>query len=130
MAEVKAVPAKKIVRKRAGYRRVMVTLTEERAKVLDELAAADMRQGGATEILSVMVARNFDALVRTVSPAQMSFGSQAVITGNAEKYRIAEVAEGSKNRDRDYLHDMQVAAKQEAASIRTPAVTLLASEPE
>ena len=72
MAEaVKAVPAKKIVRKKAGYRRVMVTLTEERAKVLDELAAADMRQGGGTEILIVMVCRNFDALVKTVSPAQM-----------------------------------------------------------
>lgn len=73
MAEVKAVPAKRIVRKRAGYRRVMVTLTEERAKVLDELAAADMRQGGATEILSVMVARNFDALVRATAPVQAQF---------------------------------------------------------
>jgi len=41
--------------------------------VLDELAAADMRQGGATEILSVMVARNFDALVRATAPVQAQF---------------------------------------------------------
>ena len=94
MADVKAVQAKKIVRKKAGYRRVMVTLTEERAKVLDELAAADMRQGGATEILSVMVARNFDALVKTVSPAQMSLGSEVYITGNTERLRMAEKADG------------------------------------
>lgn len=67
----KAVPAKKIVRKKAGYRRIMVTLTEERAKVLDELAAADMRQGGATEMATVLFARNFDALVKTAQPAQM-----------------------------------------------------------
>ena len=67
----KAVPAKKIVRKRAGYRRIMVTLSEERAKVLDELAAADMRQGGATEMATVLFARNFDALVKTAQPAQM-----------------------------------------------------------
>ena len=70
MAE--AVKKKVIVRKKAGYRRVMVTLTEERAKVLDELAAADMRQGGATEMLSVLVARNFDSLVKTAKPAQPS----------------------------------------------------------
>jgi hypothetical protein len=83
MAETKVVPAKKITRKRVGYRRVMVTLTEERAKVLDELAAADMRQGGATEILSVMVARNFDALVKTVSPAQMFLmGPHTATNGN------------------------------------------------
>jgi hypothetical protein len=81
MAETKAVPEKKkIVRKRAGYRRVMVTLTEERAKVLDELAAADMRQGGATEMATVLFARNFDALVKTATPAQMFLMDPRVAT--------------------------------------------------
>jgi hypothetical protein len=42
----------------------MVTLTEERAKVLDELAAADMRQGGATEILGIYV---LNSLVHKIS---------------------------------------------------------------
>jgi hypothetical protein len=71
MAEAVKAPAKKIVRKKAGYRRIMVTLTEERAKVLDELAAADMRQGGATEMATVLFCRNFEALVKTAKPAQM-----------------------------------------------------------
>jgi hypothetical protein len=68
----KVVEKKKIVRKKPGYRKVMVTLTEAAGQVLDELAAADMRQGGATEILTVLVVRNFDALVKTVRPAQPS----------------------------------------------------------
>jgi hypothetical protein len=73
MAETaQAATKKKIVRSKPGYRRVMVTLPEVRAKVLDELAADDMRQGGATEMLSVLVARNFDVLVKGARPAQSS----------------------------------------------------------
>ena len=73
MAEAtQAATKKKIVRKKPGYRKVMVTLTEAAGQVLDELAAADMRQGGATEILTVLVVRNFDALVKTARPAQPS----------------------------------------------------------
>jgi hypothetical protein len=102
MAEVKLVPdKKKIVRKRAGYRRVMVTLTEERAKVLDELAAADMRQGGATEMF-------------LMEPQPKPFTYPA--------------AGEPRNTGRDYIQEMKVAAKQEAAAIRPPAVTLLDSK--
>ena len=112
MAEVRAVPEKKkIVRKRAGYRRVMVTLTEERAKVLDELAAEDMRQGGATEILTVMVCRNFDALVRTVSPAQMflmgtaptplTYPAVGEMKGDSVLLQMAEEVPGLKSRERE-----------------------------
>lgn len=123
MAEVKLVPdKKKIVRKRAGYRRVMVTLTEERAKVLDELAAADMRQGGATEMLTVMVCRNFDALVKTVSPAQMF-----LMEPQPKPFTYPAAGE-PRNTGRDYIQEMKVAAKQEAAAIRPPAVTLLDSK--
>ena len=63
-------PEKKvIVRKRAGFRRIMVTVTEEQAKRLDELAIQDDR-GSATNMLSVLVKRNFEALVKTYAPAQ------------------------------------------------------------
>ena len=72
MAEAtQAATKKKIVRKKPGYRKVMVTLTEAAGQVLDELAAADMRQGGATEILTVLVVRNFESLVKTARPAQV-----------------------------------------------------------
>lgn len=70
-----AVPAKKITRKKAGFRKVMVTLTEDQAKRLDELATADDR-GSATNMLSVLVKRNFAMLIGSVSPAlQMSLPS-------------------------------------------------------
>jgi len=48
--------------------------------VLDELAAADMRQGGATEMATVLFARNFDALVKTATPAQMFLMDPRVAT--------------------------------------------------
>jgi len=64
-----ATTKKPIVRKKAGYRRVMVTLTEAAGQVLDDMAAADMRQGGATEMLTVLVVRNFETLVNSTKPA-------------------------------------------------------------
>ena len=75
MAEaVAAVPAaRKITRKRPGFRKVMITVTDEQAKRLDELALADDRRGKATEMLTIIVKRNFEALLKTVQPAQTPF---------------------------------------------------------
>lgn len=75
MAEPKVAVVAKKTRKREGYRRVMVTLTEAQAKQLDDLAVADDRQGGATEILTVLCKRNFDGLVKTLKPAVLDFHS-------------------------------------------------------
>jgi hypothetical protein len=72
MGETKAVekkPEKVIVRKKAGFRRIMVTVTEDQAKRLDELAIQDDR-GSATNMLSVLVKRNFEALIGTFKLAQ------------------------------------------------------------
>jgi hypothetical protein len=69
-------PEKKvIVRKRAGFRRIMVTVTEDQAKRLDELAIQDDR-GSATNMLTVLVKRNFEAILKTAKPAQpvLEFG--------------------------------------------------------
>ena len=66
---------KVIVRKRAGFRRIMVTVTEDQAKRLDELAIQDDR-GSATNMLTVLVKRNFEAIIKTAKPAQptLEFG--------------------------------------------------------
>ena len=72
MAETKAVPEKKkIVRKKPGYRKIMVTLAEEQAERLDEMAVADDR-GTATNMLTVLVKRNFESLLKSFQPAQPS----------------------------------------------------------
>lgn len=67
-----AAPKKVIVRKRAGFRRIMVTVTEEQAKRLDELAIQDDR-GSATNMLTVLVKRNFEAIIKTANPVQPTF---------------------------------------------------------
>lgn len=72
MGTVTAVEKKEkkvIVRKRAGFRRIMVTVTEDQAKRLDELAIQDDR-GSATNMLTVLTKRNFEALIATFKPAQ------------------------------------------------------------
>lgn len=70
MGEEKKAEAKKpIVRKKAGFRKIMVTVTEEQGKRLDELAIQDDR-GSATNMLTVLVKRNFEAIVGTFKPQQ------------------------------------------------------------
>ncbi len=73
MGEVKAVaapqPKKPRTIKKAGFRRIMVTVTEEQAKRLDDLAIQDDRES-ATNMLTCLVKRNFEAIVGTFKPAQ------------------------------------------------------------
>ena len=47
----------------------MVTVTEEQGKRLDELAVLDDR-GSATNMLTVLVKRNFEAIIKTFTPVQ------------------------------------------------------------
>ena len=49
----------------------MVTLAEAQAQRLDEMATADDR-GTATNMLTVLVKRNFEALLKSYQPAQPS----------------------------------------------------------
>ena len=73
-------PEKKvIVRKRAGFRRIMVTVTEEQAKRLDDLAIQDDRES-ATNMLTCLVKRNFEAIVGTFKLAQpvLKFGETGI----------------------------------------------------
>jgi hypothetical protein len=67
----KVVEKKKIVRKKPGFRKIMVTLAEEQAERLDEMAVADDR-GTATNMLTVLVKRNFESLLKSFQPAQSS----------------------------------------------------------
>jgi hypothetical protein len=70
MAEVKAAPAKKISRKKAGYKRVVVELTEKHYEDLEKLAVSDLRNGGATEMATVLLRLNLDTLIKNHRPAQ------------------------------------------------------------
>ena len=77
MAEAKAaesvgakVPKKQITRKRVGFKRVVVELTENHYDALAKLAVADIRRGGPTEMLSVLCRLNLDALIKNHRPAQ------------------------------------------------------------
>ena len=82
MAETKAVePKKKIVRRKAGFKRVMVELTEKHHEELEKLAVSDLRNGGATEMATVLMRLNLDALIRNHSPAQKPL---ALISGAKE----------------------------------------------
>ena len=112
MAEPKVVvPAKKVTRKKAGFRRVVVELTEAHYEALEKLAVADLRNGGATEMATVLLRLNLDTLIKNHRPAQapIQFGE----TGFKE----------SRDTGRDYIREMKEAAKQEAVSIRPPEVT-------
>ena len=73
MAQATVAPAtekKHITRKRAGYRRVVVELTEAHHEALEQLAVSDLRNGGATEMLTVLVRLNLDTLIKGHRPAQ------------------------------------------------------------
>lgn len=127
MAEPKVAVVAKKTRKREGYRRVMVTLTEAQAKQLDELAVADDRQGGATEILTVIVKRNFDVLVKTLKPAVLDF-HQVIADGQREAYKRnmellyhAEEIPGFKSRHgevRNVAQEVLEAKQREAEAVR------------
>ena len=77
MAEVKAVQAKKITRKKVGFKRVVVELTEAHHEALEKLAVADLRNGGATEMATVLLRLNLDSLIKNHRPAQtpIQFGT-------------------------------------------------------
>ena len=66
---VAAAPKKPRTIKKAGFRRIMVTVTEEQAKRLDDLAIQDDRES-ATNMLTCLVKRNFEAIVGTFKPVQ------------------------------------------------------------
>ena len=70
MAEAPAAPKKKIVRKKAGFKRVVVELTEKHYEELAKLSVADIRRGGPTEMLSVLCRLNLDTLIKNHRPAQ------------------------------------------------------------
>ena len=65
-------PVRKITRKRAGYKRVVVELTDNHYEELSKLAVADIRRGGPTEMLSVLCRLNLDALIKAHRPAQLA----------------------------------------------------------
>ncbi len=67
-----AEPKKKIVRKKAGYKRVVCELTEKHYDELAKLAVADIRRGGPTEMLSVICRLNLDTLIKNHRPAQLA----------------------------------------------------------
>ena len=67
---VKKDEKKRIVRKKAGFKRAMVELTEKHYDELAKLAVADIRRGGPTEMLSVLVRLNLDTLIKNHRPAQ------------------------------------------------------------
>ena len=71
MAAEQAVPAKKrIVRKKTGFKRIVVELTEAHYEALEKLSVADLRNGGATEMATVLLRLNLDKLVTQHRPAQ------------------------------------------------------------
>jgi hypothetical protein len=63
---------KKITRKRVGFKRVVVELTEAHYDALAKLAIEDIRRGGPTEMLSVICRLNLDTLIKAHRPAQLS----------------------------------------------------------
>lgn len=88
-------------RKRPGFRKVMITVTEDQGKRLDELALADDRRGKATEMLTILVKRNFEALLKTIKPVNPTFQfGQTVfeVKGAAPTLQAAEEVPGVKSR--------------------------------
>ena len=72
MGETTQAVAKKITRKKAGYKRVVVELTDKHFEALAKLAVEDIRRGGPTEMLSVLCRLNLDALIKAHRPAQLA----------------------------------------------------------
>jgi hypothetical protein len=98
MAEVKAAPAKKISRKKDGFKRVVVELTNAHYEALDKLAVEDLRNGGPTEMLTVLARLNLDTLIKNHRPAQMTI-TDSPFKGNSEKLQLAEEVPGRKSRN-------------------------------
>ena len=56
--------------KKEGFKRVVVELTTAHHEALEKLATEDLRNGGATEMLTVLERLNLDALIKNHRPAQ------------------------------------------------------------
>jgi hypothetical protein len=95
---IAAAPAKKISRKKDGFKRVVVELTNAHYEALDKLAVEDLRNGGPTEMLTVLSRLNLDTLIKNHRPAQMTI-TDSPFKGNSEKLQLAEEVPGIKSRN-------------------------------
>jgi hypothetical protein len=81
----KAAEPKRITRKKAGFKRVVVELTDKHFDDLGKLAVADIRRGGPTEMLSVLCRLNLDAIIKAHRPAQLTLTDDKPYTMNDPK---------------------------------------------
>lgn len=58
--------------KKAGFKRIVCELTEAHYDALEKLAVADLRNGGATEMATVLLRLNLDTLIKNHRPAQLT----------------------------------------------------------
>ena len=104
-------PKRTITRKRAGFKRVVVELTDRHYEQLAKLSVEDIRRGGPTEMLSVLCRLNLDALIKAHRPAQMflmgtaptplTYPAVGEMKGDSVLLQMAEEVPGLKSRERE-----------------------------